>query len=111
MNEEYKKIKEETYNEIMKNPINNVEYDKQLQNENLAKCNKVIKCIERDLKQFKKGEINYTELYQGISYEMFEFFKYLNRFKIATASLKDTYAYATEESYRQAAKTFSNEEA
>ena len=45
MNEEYKKIKEETYNEIMKNPINNVEYDKQLQNENLAKCNKVIKCI------------------------------------------------------------------
>ena len=42
---------------------------------------------------------------------MFEFFKYLNRFKIATASLKDTYAYATEESYRQAAKTFLNEEA
>lgn len=108
MNEEYKRIQEDAYNEYLKDPKNNVEYDKQLQNENLAKCNKAIKCIERDLKQFKKGEINYTELYQGISYEMLEFFKYLNRFNIATESLKYTYSCATEESYRQAAKLFLN---
>ena len=108
MNEEYKRIKEETYNEIIKNPIYNVEYEKQLQNENLSKCNKAIKSIERDLKRFKKGEINYTELYQDISYEMLEFFKHLNKFEIATASLKDTYSHATEESYRQAAELFLN---
>lgn len=108
MKEEYQRIKEDAYNEFINNPIYNVEYDKQLQNENLAKCNKAIKNIERDLKQFKKGEINYTELYQGISFEMFEFFKYLNRFNIATESLKYTYSCATEESYRQAAKLFLN---
>lgn len=106
MNEKYQKIKDDTYNEIIENPIYNVEYDKQMQNENRMKCNKNIRNIEKELKAFKKGEINYTELYQGISYEMFEFFKYLNKFKIATASLKDTYSHATEESYRQAAELF-----
>nr|DAX80822.1 MAG TPA: hypothetical protein [Caudoviricetes sp.] len=54
MNEEYKRIQEDAYNEYLKDPKNNVEYDKQLQNENRIKCNKAIKNIERDLKQFKR---------------------------------------------------------
>lgn len=106
MNEEYQRIQEDAYNEYLKDPKNNVEYDKQLQNENRTKCNKVIKNIERDLKQFKKGEINYTELYQGISYEMLEFFKYLNRCNISYSNLQDTYRWATEYSHEQAAKKF-----
>lgn len=108
MNEEYQRIKDDAYNAYLKDPRNNVEYDKQLQNENRIKCNKNIKNIEKELKAFKKGEINYTELYQGISYEMFEFFKHLNKCNIAYRNLQDTYIWATEHSHEQAAKAFLN---